>query len=435
MPIQFPSNPTLNQSYTYNSRTWTWSGTKWVLQLAQQLQVDWAETDNTQLDFIKNKPNIPSTITWQTPQTANFTAVANRAYPVDTTSSAITVNLPQNPSRGDQVQLLDYAGTWASNIVTVSGNGNKINKDFLTTQLNTSRGTVSLVYIDSTQGWAGESAFAINTIKLTPSSVEALVVGGGGGGGQGLAGYANGGGGGAGGYRYFSSLIVSSGVAYPISIGAGGANNSNGTDSSFSSYYSAGGGKGGGSAYPSAGGSGGSGGGGSGGGIAGAGGSGNTPSVTPSQGNSGGAGLAGGTYLAGGGGGAQEAGNTDGSGQGGDGLANAITGISVYYAGGGGGASASVSGIAGDGGGGAGGVSGGVGGAGTANTGGGGGGGTEPSSRLGGTGGSGIVIIAYPSTFGDIAVISGGLTYTLDTTTRSGYKVYTFTAGTGTISW
>jgi hypothetical protein len=27
------------------------------------------------------------------------------------------------------------------------------------------------------------------------------------------------------------------------------------------------------------------------------------------------------------------------------------------------------------------------------------------------------------------------LTYTLDTTTRSGYKVYTFTAGTGTIQW
>jgi len=27
------------------------------------------------------------------------------------------------------------------------------------------------------------------------------------------------------------------------------------------------------------------------------------------------------------------------------------------------------------------------------------------------------------------------LTYTLDTTTRAGYKVYLFTAGTGTITW
>jgi hypothetical protein len=27
------------------------------------------------------------------------------------------------------------------------------------------------------------------------------------------------------------------------------------------------------------------------------------------------------------------------------------------------------------------------------------------------------------------------LTYTVDTTTRAGYRVYRFTAGTGTISW
>jgi hypothetical protein len=45
-----------------------------------------------------------------------------------------------------------------------------------------------------------------------------------------------------------------------------------------------------------------------------------------------------------------------------------------------------------------------------------------------------VVIIAYPNTFNDIQTISG-LTYTLDTSSRSGYKVYKFTAGTGTITW
>jgi hypothetical protein len=45
------------------------------------------------------------------------------------------------------------------------------------------------------------------------------------------------------------------------------------------------------------------------------------------------------------------------------------------------------------------------------------------------------VIIAYPDTNTAIASIGAGLTYTVDTTTRSGYRVYTFTAGTGTISW
>jgi hypothetical protein len=45
------------------------------------------------------------------------------------------------------------------------------------------------------------------------------------------------------------------------------------------------------------------------------------------------------------------------------------------------------------------------------------------------------VIIAYPSTFPAITSISGGLTYSVSTTSRTGYRVYTFTAGTGTIQW
>jgi hypothetical protein len=66
--------------------------------------------------------------------------------------------------------------------------------------------------------------------------------------------------------------------------------------------------------------------------------------------------------------------------------------------------------------------------AGTANTGGGGGG-----SRYywrGGNGGNGVVIIAYPDTYPAL-IPSVGLTF--DQPTRSGYRVYRFTAGTGTI--
>lgn len=29
MPIDFPTSPTLNQTYSYNSRTWKWDGTGW----------------------------------------------------------------------------------------------------------------------------------------------------------------------------------------------------------------------------------------------------------------------------------------------------------------------------------------------------------------------------------------------------------------------
>jgi hypothetical protein len=46
-----------------------------------------------------------------------------------------------------------------------------------------------------------------------------------------------------------------------------------------------------------------------------------------------------------------------------------------------------------------------------------------------------VVIIAYPSSQAALSSIGGGLTYTVDTTTRSGYRVYRFTAGTGTIQW
>jgi hypothetical protein len=44
-----------------------------------------------------------------------------------------------------------------------------------------------------------------------------------------------------------------------------------------------------------------------------------------------------------------------------------------------------------------------------------------------------VVIIAYPSNYLALTSISGGLTY--DQPTRSGYRVYRFTGGTGNITW
>jgi len=451
MPIQFPSNPTLNQSYTYNSRTWTWSGTKWVLELAQQLQVDWAETDNTQLDFIKNKPNIPSTITWQTPQTANFTAVANRAYPVNTTSAAITVTLPQNPVRGDLVTLIDYAGKFHINFLTIDPGSLNINGQNFPRILSSYFSSAALVYVDSTKGW---QSYSYSPTSL-PGGVllEYLVVAGGGGG--------NGdcGGGGAGGFRT-GTLVLSSGINYSIVVGAGGTAGGIGSDSTISTVTSTGGGRGGSSgAAPTSGGSGGGAGGYFGTAPYTTGGQGNVPATSPSQGNNGGnyIYLGGGATRGGGGGGGAggQGGTTSGSssyiyaGNGGLAASSLITGTLTYYSGGGGGGAqsdnyTSIGGLGGGtsttaqkGGGGNGGqtnqFNGPGGSSGTANTGGGGGG----SGRLdgGGAGGSGIVILAYPDTSPAINSISVGLTYTLSTSIRPGYRVYTFTAGTGLISW
>jgi hypothetical protein len=53
---------------------------------------------------------------------------------------------------------------------------------------------------------------------------------------------------------------------------------------------------------------------------------------------------------------------------------------------------------------------------------------------MGGNGGSGVVILAYPSSYAAITTISASLSYSVSTVSRSGYRVYTFTGGTGTVT-
>lgn len=225
-------------------------------------------------------------------------------------------------------------------------------------------------------------------------TVEALVVGGGGGGGS-----SAGGGGGAGGL-VATSLAVSSGTSSLVVVGAGGTaaintHGINGFSSSALGVVALGGGGGAHNLNNQPGNSGGSGGGG-------ASYSSNTSGGlgTSGQGNNGGAGTlatGGSSGSGGGGGGAGEAGNTDAGAAGGDGALSSISGVSTYYAGGGSGSRQSTdspANPAGEGGGGTGGV-GGSGTSGTANTGGGGGGGWQQDSAVGGSGGSGVVIIRY----------------------------------------
>ena len=132
--------------------------------------------------------------------------------------------------------------------------------------------------------------------------------------------------------------------------------------------------------------------------------------------------------------GATEAGDTDGVGQGGDGLASSITGSSITRAGGGGAGSyaGSGGGLGGDGGGGKGATSTVNAVAGSANTGGGGGGANYSPNTLSAAGGSGVVILRYPTGY-TISNPGGGLTYT--TASAGSDTVTTFTAGTGNIQF
>lgn len=335
--------------------------------------------------------------------------------------------------------------------------------------LNSSTGVISGTLPDistnTTYTFSINASDGTNTIPRTFSissvgfiDAEILAIGGGGAGGSSATGAVSGGGGGAGGYLE-GVLSITKGSTYAINIGSGGVGSLNSTyagniggDTSFGSYTAFGGGAGGfrfdNNNY-NAGSAGGSSGGGAGwasGVLAPSASTQTSQSPLTGYGNVGGSGNGGHGGSGGGGGAGAAAANAPipSNTAGGIGRQSSITGTATYYAGGGGGGAYTQTGpnapagAGGLGGGGTGGYQGSIAAtAGTANTGGGGGGCGNPGSGvwIGANGGSGVLIIAYPNTQSSIATIPGTLTYTLDTTTRSGYKVYKFTAGSGTVTF
>jgi len=257
--------------------------------------------------------------------------------------------------------------------------------------------------------FTGPGTFAITAGSGSLAKLDYLVLAGGGGGGGGESGYWTGGGGGAGGFRESKTSAVSgcwsasplvsstplgpfsSPLSIPVSVGAAGSAGTTaspgcgstaggqGGNSIFSTITSTGGGGGGTATGDATGtkparfGNPGGSGGGSGGGGTNPIGNGNTPPVSPPQGNNGGQGSVPSAGRGGGGGGAGAVGGTYPCGSGGAGVASSISSSPVTRA---------VGGDQGDGG------------TASANTGSGGGSNTC-SPNASGAGGSGIVIIRY----------------------------------------
>ena len=93
---------------------------------------------------------------WQAVHTsATLTAVAGNGYFIDTTSNVCNVTLPAGVL-GDEVSLVDYAGTFDSNTLTVTpGSGERIqggSADAVLTS-STERSAFTLAYSGATQGW------------------------------------------------------------------------------------------------------------------------------------------------------------------------------------------------------------------------------------------------------------------------------------------
>ena len=241
------------------------------------------------------------TVNWDTTaKTASFTAVSGTGYFVNTTSGAVTVTLPATPSAGDIVAVADYAGTAATNNITIARNGSNFEGGTENGGIATNRQTGTFVYVDATQGWIAVNSndasfllpqyisatggtitccgdYKIHTFTspgtfcvsnagnpLGSNTVDYLVVAGGGSGGRGDNVH-GGGGGGAGGFRFASPSLAPlcypakplaapaalpvTVQGYPVTVGAGGTgstacNVNPGSNSVFSTITSAGGGGG-----------------------------------------------------------------------------------------------------------------------------------------------------------------------------------------------
>ena len=364
-------------------------------------------------------------IEWQSSivTAATLTAVAGKGYWIDTSSNACTVTLPAAASVGDQIIFTDYARNWGANAVTIDPNS--LNFQGNTTPqpvYDTAGESVDIVYSGSTKGWIPNTDGGVALETPQNYNADYLVVAGGGGSGSSRSG-GGAGAGGAGGYRTGSSVTITGGQTYAITVGAGGAlgagtsganQGGDGGDSSIIgtgvSVTSAGGGGGGAGLGGSGaigrdGGSGGGGGANAGpSGLPFAGGSGNTPATVPVQGYDGGETDSGSGYGSGGGGSSGAAPNGGGNpSAGGPGTSNSITGGAVTYAAGGSAGNNNP------------------GAAGGANT----GDGAQGSGQAyaGNTGGSGVVILSVPD--GDY---SGTTTGTPTVATGvSGKTVMTFT--------
>ena len=229
-------------------------------------------------------------IQWQAPLNADgstiFNLEAGKGYFINTTGGEVELKLPTG-SLGDRIQVMDFAGTFATNCIRLNLNGQNLagsnNPSGVANQQNyvkieTDNARIELVFSDSEKGWVvfeneaktsptgapfvayieatggtvtesgdfkihtftGDGCFVVSNAGNAGGSdqLEYLVVAGGGSGGSENSQSTAGGGGGAGGFRFASpsiapltypakplagSTLTAAAQTYPVTVGGGGA--------------------------------------------------------------------------------------------------------------------------------------------------------------------------------------------------------------------
>jgi hypothetical protein len=106
---------------------------------------------------------------------ANYTAAVGDKVAADTTSAAWTLTLPATPSNGDTITVLDYAGTFDTNNLTIARNGSNIESLAENMICEVEDAAFTLVFVGSTVGWKVVPYFGNKTNFASPDPIGSSV--------------------------------------------------------------------------------------------------------------------------------------------------------------------------------------------------------------------------------------------------------------------
>lgn len=124
-----------------------WNGTDWVdLGVKAALPPDYIDATSLNSTLASYKQEVNLSVS------SNITLVAGRRYFVDTTA-ARTLTLPASPTLGQEIIVIDAAGTAGTNNITINSNSGKINGTVQNLTIDVDGAGASLIYTGSAYGW------------------------------------------------------------------------------------------------------------------------------------------------------------------------------------------------------------------------------------------------------------------------------------------
>jgi hypothetical protein len=82
-----------------------------------------------------------------------YTANSGERIFANATAGAFTITLPASPNDGDTIQIIDVAGIFGTNNVTLARNGLKIQNLAEDLVLNLNNAAITMIYSGATFGW------------------------------------------------------------------------------------------------------------------------------------------------------------------------------------------------------------------------------------------------------------------------------------------